>query len=529
MAAIVLDNLSFHYDDPYAQVFENLSLTIDTTWKTAVVGRNGKGKTTLLRLIQHQLTPTQGNISVPLPTHYFPFQPENPERPTVAVIRDCVAPFATWEARMAELSRAGDQASIAEYGRLLERYETLGGYDIDARIEKEMAEIGMGGANLRQDFATLSGGERTRALIVALFLRRGGLPLIDEPTNHLDIAGRMLVGDYLARQQGFLLVSHDRHFLDLCADHVLSFNRDDVRICQGDFSSWKENMERELEHERRRRENLRREIRSLERAARQRRTWSDAKEKEKIGSHGDKGFISHVAAKQMKRALSIERRIGNMIAEKKALMRNAEKERTLKLETEGKVPEIVLAVANVSVVIGGRPIIRELSFDLHRGDRLALVGPNGAGKTTLLRAIAGEVELAGGLVRLPRYLQAVRAYQHPLWDRGKLRDLLRDASIDETRFRNIMAAFGVTGEVFERPLETFSQGQQKKVDLCRSFLDPLHLMLWDEPLNYVDLMSREQIEEVILKHQPTMLFVEHDRWFIERVATGVVELGREPG
>jgi lincosamide and streptogramin A transport system ATP-binding/permease protein len=162
---------------------------------------------------------------------------------------------------------------------------------------------------------------------------------------------------------------------------------------------------------------------------------------------------------------------------------------------------------------------------LHRGDRIALIGPNGSGKTTLLRAISGEVTLTAGLIHLPRYLTAARAYQQPLWDGGLLRNHLRHLTMDETRFRNIMAAFGVTGEIFDRPLETFSQGELKKVDLCRSFLDPTHLLLWDEPMNYIDLMSREQIEAVVLKYEPTMLFVEHDRWFIDRIATGVVELG----
>jgi lincosamide and streptogramin A transport system ATP-binding/permease protein len=268
---------------------------------------------------------------------------------------------------------------------------------------------------------------------------------------------------------------------------------------------------------------LKREIRSLAKSARQRRGWSALKEKEKRGA-GDKGFISRRAARQMKRALAIERRIRDRIAEKKELLRNMEKEYNLKLTTGRKSPEITLSIENVTVEIEGRRILRSFSLPVHRGERIAVVGPNGCGKTTLLRTISGELAPAEGRIYLPRHLKVVRAYQTPLWNRGYLRECLQDRGLDEASFRGAMGAFGVSGEIFDRPLETFSQGERKKVDLCRSFLHPTHLLLWDEPMNYIDLMSREQIEDAVLKGRPTLLFVEHDRWFIDRIATDVVEL-----
>jgi len=159
------------------------------------------------------------------------------------------------------------------------------------------------------------------------------------------------------------------------------------------------------------------------------------------------------------------------------------------------------------------PVFEDLSITIDTG-----------WKTTLLRAIGGEVEPAEGVIHIPKYLTVAWAYQEPLWREGCLRDHLREEGIEETDFRNIMALLGVKGEVFARPLETFSEGERKKVDLCRSFLGEAHLFLWDEPLNYLDVMTREQIERLILEFRPTMLFVEHDRYFIQRVATDVVRL-----
>ncbi len=525
MSTIHFSGIEFHYDAPYTQVFEDLELSIDTSWKTALVGRNGRGKSTLLRLLRGDLLPQRGEISMPGQTAYFPYEPADPDRPTLEVVRECIAPFAAWESRMEQLLDAGGQNSLDEYGELLERYQNAGGYSIDAAIEREFADLGIPARLLAQNFSTLSGGEKTRALIVALFLKDDTFPLIDEPTNHLDMEGRELLAGYLARKRGFILVSHDRTFLDRCSDHVVSINRSDVRVHRGNYSSWKAQFDLEEEHERRRNDNLKREINALEEAARQRRSWSFAREKEKQGAP-DKGFVGHRAAKQMKRALHIEERMEEMIEQKKGLLNNSESGRDLLLEGESGGPEIIVTVADAAIDIGERRIIERLSFTLRRGERVAIVGPNGSGKTTLLAAIAGEIPVAAGVIHMPAHISAVRAYQHPIWNAGSLRGHLREAGIDETKFRNIMGAFGVAGSIFDRPLETFSQGERKKADLCRSFLSPAHILIWDEPMNYIDLMSREQIERVLLRSEPTMLFVEHDRRFVEGIATRVVELPR---
>jgi len=523
MATILFDSVHFHYEDPYVRVFEGLTLSIDTAWRTALIGPNGRGKTTLLNLIRSVLRPVRGRVEVPVEATYFPTAPADPAAATRDVVKDAIAPFRSWEPRMEELARSGEDASLRAWGELHDAYARAGGYDVDARIEAEFARMGMDLSLLARSFASLSGGEQTRALIAALFLRRDAFPLIDEPTNHLDMDGRAVLGAYLAAKPGFIVVSHDRAFLDGCANHVVSLNRSDARVSRGTYSQWRAAMDLEEEFERRRNEHLEREIDYLERAARKRRTWSGRAERKKIGAY-DKGYWSARAAEQMKRARAIERRMERKIEEKKGLLRNVEKERALKIEGERKAPDVILAANDLVVRRGGRLVLDGVSLTVRRGDRVAVVGPNGCGKTTLLDVVAGQIAPERGTVSLDAHLVVARSYQVPRWTSGLLRDRLDRERIDETRFRNIMAAFGVAGEIFDRPLETFSEGERKKIDLCRSFLAPAHLVIWDEPLNYLDVASREGIERVVLERAPTMLFVEHDRYFVERVATDVLRL-----
>ncbi len=528
MSRIQLSNLSFHYQQPYVQVFERVSIEIDSRWRTGVVGRNGTGKSTLLGLISGRLEPTGGSIERPPGTVTFPYAPPDAAATARRVVLDAAGPYRRLEETMERTSSRRDPAGVAAFGAALEEYQRRGGYEIEARIERECHALGLDSCTLDRPFVTLSGGERTRALIAALFLREGVFPLIDEPTNHLDVEGRERLGDYLSRQRGFVLVSHDRHLLDRAVDHIVAINRADVAVHQTDYSGWRRQMELSELHEQRRHENLTREVAQLEVAARKRRTWSHRKEQEKRGAY-DKGRIGHLAARQMKRALHIERRRHRDLEERKALLRNAEKERTLRLREEAGGPRTLLQVQDLEVVLGGRTVLERISLSIQKGERVAVVGPNGCGKTVLVRAIAGELTPSSGIVRRRSHVTISRAYQEPLWQSGYLRDHLRDAGLDEVVFRRVMGSLHVTGDVFERPLETFSLGQRKKVDLCRSFAGTAHLFVWDEPLNEIDIATREAIESAILTHEPTLLVVEHDRRFVERVATRVLRLPGENG
>ncbi len=523
MSLISFNSVSFYYTDSEDQVFEDLSLNIDTSWRLGLTGKNGRGKTTFLKLIGKEIQPVKGEVVPGISTFYFPYVPEVPHSATIEVVKESIAPYTFLESRMKELLAAGDEKSISEYGNLLEQYESADGYEIDSLIEKEFAGLKMNADLLQRRFDTLSGGEQTKALIIVLFLKKGSLPLIDEPTDHLDMKGRMILGDYLSAKSGFIIASHDRHFLDLCTDQIMSINKSDVRINKGNYSQWKSNMDIEEEFELRKNENLRREVTSLDNAAKNRRKWADEKEKEKIGAY-DKGFVGRKSAKQMKRALHIEKRINEKLEQKKSLLKNAEDERQLKISVTKKSTDKLLSLSNVSFKTQDRIIIDNISLDVHKGDRIAIIGDNGCGKTSLLKIIMKELTPDSGIVHKPNHVTISYSRQNPLWEKGLLRDLLRKENIDETRFRNIMGVMGAWGELFERPLETFSKGQVKKIELCRSFLHPVDLFIWDEPLNNLDIFSREQLEAVILKYEPTMIFTEHDQVFVSNIATSVVSL-----
>lgn len=424
---------------------------------------------------------------------------------------------------MEELSRAGNSKNADEFGEILEKYQQACGYEIDSMIRKEFAVMGMREELLEREFFSLSGGEQTRALIISLFLRKDSFPLIDEPTDHLDMKGRIILGEYLSEKKGFIIASHDRNILDICTDHILSINKSDVRLSKGNYSQWKYNTDIELDFERRMNENLKREVRSLESAAKKNRHWSGEKEKEKTGAY-DKGYIGHKSAKLMKRALNIEQRVNKKLEEKKALLKNTEDERNLRLETKINGTEKILSVVNATLSFGDKKIFENFSMEIFKGERVALIGDNGCGKTNLIKILKRELKLTEGSVHMPGFIKISYSDQNPEWVSGYLREHLKKEKIDETKFRNILGVMGAWGELFDRPLETFSKGQLKKVELCKSFLSHSDLLIWDEPMNYLDTESREQIEEVILKFKPTMLFAEHDKNFIENVSTRIIPM-----
>lgn len=494
MSLINVNNLSFSYEGSFNKVFENVSFSIDTDWKLGLIGRNGKGKTTFLKLLLGQYE-YQGNISKSVEFDYFPFEikAKDTEKMALEIVNQITPNIEDWE-------------MIKELNLLYAEPEIL-----------------------YRKFNLLSGGEQLKILLVSLFLKENHFLLIDEPTNHLDMETRNHLADYLKRKKGFILVSHDRNFLDQVVDHIISINNTNIQIQKGNFSSWNTNKQAQDNFEAMQNETLKKDMNRLEIASKNTANWSDKIEKSKFnttnsGSSIDRGYVGHQSAKMMKKSKVLEKRIEKAIEQKSSLLKNMDKNESLKI-----VPLVTkqnpLAIAkDFQIKYDDKAIFKPLSFEIKSGDRIAITGKNGIGKSSILKCMLGnEIEYSGDF-KLAKDLKISYISQSTEQLKGNLKEFARQNKVDESIFKAMLAKMGVTNLEFEKDIQEMSEGQKKKVLIAKSISESANLYIWDEPLNYIDILTRIQIEEMILKYQPTLIFVEHDKSLIQNVATKVLRL-----
>ena len=495
MSQIKVNDLTFAYPGSYDNVFENVSFQIDTDWKLGFTGRNGRGKTTFLKLLMGEY-PYQGSITASVAFDYFPFHVPHQDWLTAEALEEVCPEVPRW------------------------------------RLLREMSALQLDEELLYHPFDTLSNGERTKFLLALLFSRENRFLLIDEPTNHLDLRGRELVSRYLNSKKSFILVSHDRAFLDGCVDHILSINKANIEIQRGNFSSWWENKERQDQFELAENEKLKKEIKRLKDAAREKAQWSDTAERRKTGI--DRTKVDNVkgwaplqgakAKKQMSRAKAIEGRQQAVIEEKSRLLKNLEEADALKLMQLPYHSARLLWAKELTVDYGTGPVFKDISFELQQGDRLAVLGPNGSGKSSLLKLVCGEDIPHTGIFERGSRLRISYVPQDTSFLKGDLAEFARGHEIDESLFKAILHKLDFSKTQFEKDMAEYSAGQKKKVLLAASLCEHAHLHIWDEPMNYIDVLSRMQLEELLLAYRPTLMFVEHDQRFCEKVATRTVQL-----
>ena len=489
MSTIQFSNVTFSYGGQETPLFDDLNLILDDRWRTGLIGRNGRGKSSLLRLLTSQLEYT-GNIEAPQRFVCFPLENLPGEMNGRDAVLSCLPELEEW------------------------------------RLQREMNHLSLPEEVLERPLQTLSPGEQTKLQLAALFALEDCFPLIDEPTTHLDQHGREKLANYLAGKSGFILVSHDRRVLDQAVDHIVAINRSGVEVQQGNFSSWAENRARQDAHERDENDRLRKDIRRLDQAARRTAGWSDAVERSKIGEHAlDRGFIGAQSARMMQRAKNVKKRQQSAIEEKKGLLRDVEESETLKIAPLHHHAELLLQIEDLTIRYdGAASCFEHLDFIAKNGERIAVTGANGCGKSSLLRLIAGElvphqgrIVLASGLILsvLPQRIDGLR---------GSAAVYARQIGVDVTQMFTVLRKLGFPREAFDIDMQQYSSGQRKKALLAGSLCQKAHLYIWDEPLNFIDLLSREQIESLLLEAKPSLLFVEHDAAFVDAIATRTLAL-----
>ena len=383
---------------------------------------------------------------------------------------------------------------------------------------------------LWRPFFTLSNGEQTKVLLAALFLSDGHFLLIDEPTNHLDVKARETVSAYLKRKKGFILVSHDRCFLDGCVDHILSINRSNIEVQSGNFSTWFTNFQRQQEFELVQNAKLKKSIGNMQKAAQRTSVWSERIEASKYGNGPvDRGYIGHKSAKMMKRSKSIEVRQQRAIEEKSRLLKNLETAEALKISPLLYFSDTLASFSDVAPIFDGKDVCRPISFSVKQGERIVLDGKNGSGKTTLLKLLVGQQIEHRGSVAAGSGIILSYVPQDTSMLNGSLSEFAEVNHIYESLFKAILRKMDFSQIQFEKKMEDFSAGQKKKVLIAKSLCEKAHLYVWDEPLNYIDIYSRMQIENLIMKFSPTMIFVEHDLAFRNTIATKTVHIESPTG
>lgn len=495
MAQIKVMHLTFAYEGSYDNIFENVSFQMDTNWKLGFTGRNGRGKTTFLQLLMGKHA-YEGTISANVAFDYFPFPVENQEQDTLAVVEEICPGVLYWQ------------------------------------LQRELSRLALEEEVLYRPFWTMSNGQQTKVLLAALFLKDNHFLLIDEPTNHLDLDGRAVVSNYLDSKRGFILVSHDRAFLDQCVDHVLSINKTNIEIQKGNFTSWYQNKELRDQFELAENERLKKNIKRLSDTARQAGQWADRVESTKIGKKSciyehcidTRAYVGEKSRRMQQRRKNLERRKQREIEEQSKLLKNIEKAEPLKITPLAHHAARLVTLEDVSVFYDNRPACTHVSFSIEQGQRLALSGRNGCGKSSLLKLILGEQIPHTGQLQRASGLKISYVPQDTSMLSGSLTEYARSYGIDESLFKTILRKLDFTRIQFEKDMGQYSQGQKKKVLLARSLCEQAHLYIWDEPLNYIDVLSRIQMEELLDTYQPTLLFVEHDAAFLEKIADEILIL-----
>ena len=498
-------------------VLDGLTFQIDQGERVGLLGRNGAGKTTLFRILTGELDHDEGQVSVAsghrlglisqIPVYPAGYTVEDVLRSAFARLKSLAREMEALEGRMA--AGEEDPALLRRYGSLTERFEVFGGYDTDVAVNKIANGLSISQEMRGQLFDSLSGGEKTRVNLGRLILEDTDILLLDEPTNHLDLHATEWLEEYIRGFRGTVVaISHDRYFLDRVVTRVIEIENGRAEFYSGNYSFYAVEKERRYQERLKQYQKEQAKIEQLEKAAEQLRVWA---------------FMG--MDKTYRRAVNIERRIERMRTTAKPTKARKMDARFSTAEFHG---DEVLGIRNLAKSYGDKHLFDSITLKVEGGERIALIGDNGTGKSTLLKMIMGELYPDDGRVKLgpqakPAYLPQIIHFDHPDWNLVE-NMMASKRGLSAQSARNRLAAYDFRGEDVFKPVSVLSGGEQSRLRLCMLMDGEINFLILDEPTNHLDIASREWIEEAVESYDGTLLFVSHDRYFINRFATRIWEL-----
>lgn len=493
-------------------ILDGLTFTVNSGERVGILGHNGCGKTTLFRILAGEIGLDEGEVMV-APSKRLGLISQIPVYPdgwtTEDVLRSAHKRLYEISDRLDELGllMEHDQspALLQEYDRLSDDFRRLGGYDMDTARNRVANGLDIPAAMREQPFDSLSGGEKTRVNLARLILEDTDILLLDEPTNHLDLHATEWLEDYLLHFKGTVLsISHDRWFIDRVAQRCIEIVDGKAEFYSGGYSFYLEERQRRFEEKMRKYEKDQAKIEQLTRAAEQMHLWA---------------FMGN--DKLHKRAFSMEKRIEKLSHTEKPTEQKKLSVKFRQREFEG---DEVLVMEGLSKSFGEKKLFSGLDLTVTGGERIALIGDNGTGKSTLVKLIMGdETPDAGYVYRGPAvrtaYLPQMVSFSVP--ERSANDTMLYDCRCQPQEARDRLAAFGFRGEDVFTPVGTLSGGEKSRLRLCMLMGSDINFLILDEPTNHLDIASREWMEDALSDYEQTLLFVSHDRYFIEKFATRI--------
>lgn len=494
------------------EILKDISFEINRGERVGLIGDNGSGKTTLFKILMGELDYDSGEVHLAPDARVGMIQqiPNYPEEMTVeSVLRSSFAHLDAIAAQMKELEGRMEhdhsKEILTRYGELTARFEHLGGYEVDTRVLKTANGLGIGEAMRAQRFSELSGGEKTRINLACAILQDTDILLLDEPTNHLDIDAVEWLEDYLDHYNGTVVtISHDRYFIDRTVTRIIELEDTAVFFYAGNYSYYMEEKQARYLEQKKRYEAEQKKIAQLSYAAERMHGWGMRNKKLQV------------------RAFAMERRIERLRqTEKPKEHKNTLKGSFLEREFHG---DEVFTARDISFSFGARKILDHVSLKMENGDRIALIGANGSGKTTFFNILLDKIKPDAGIIRFGPSVKAGILPQVIRFDdenRNLVDTVIYALNVTPQTARNHLAAFDFTGEdVFDR-VSTLSGGERSRLALCLLMAREINFLILDEPTNHLDIISREWIEEAIYRFDGPLLFVSHDRYFLNRFANRI--------